>query len=84
MGGEGVKRIDADRPDEPQYTNRQAIFGWVLFVVCALFFMAAGWKNRDLLTFLGSVIFLVACLVFLVPLIRSATRTGNTTGSKDP
>jgi len=45
MGGESVKRIDADRPDEPQYTNRQAIFGGMLLVVCALFFMAAGWKT---------------------------------------
>ena len=60
-----------------RFETWQAIFGWVLFVVCAVLFMAAGWKNRDLLTFLGSVIFFLACLVFLVPLVRSAARTDN-------
>ena len=43
-------------------------------MVCALFFMAAAWRNRDLLTFLGSLIFLVACLFFLLPLLRAAGR----------
>lgn len=51
---------------------RQAVCGWALFVVCALLFMASGWRNRDGLTFIASVIFLVACLVFLIPLLRSA------------
>jgi cell division protein FtsW (lipid II flippase) len=74
----------ADMPNEHPQTNRQTIFGWVLFVVCALFFMAAAWKNRDLLTFLGSVIFLVACLVFLVPLVRSAARSHDDTRNKAP
>jgi hypothetical protein len=53
-----------------QENRRHAIWGWILFVVCALFFMAAGWRNRDLLTFVGSVVFLVACLFFLLPLVR--------------
>jgi Ca2+/Na+ antiporter len=71
--------MDADMSDKFRQSNRRAIYGWVLFVVCALFFMAASLKNRDLLTFLGSVIFLVACLVFLVPLIRSAASSEDDT-----
>lgn len=47
------------------------IWGWILFVVCALFFMAAGWRNRDMLTLIGSILFFVACLFFLMPLLRS-------------
>ncbi|PLX99109.1 MAG: hypothetical protein C0623_10440 [Desulfuromonas sp.] len=44
------------------------IAGWVLFIVCALFFLAAGIKHDDIWTIIGSLIFLVACFVFLVPL----------------
>ncbi len=51
---------------------RYHIIGWVLFVVCALFFMAAAWANGDWLTLIGSIIFLFACVVFLIPLLASA------------
>jgi hypothetical protein len=51
------------------------IWGWALFAVCALFFMAAGWPNRDMLTLVGSILFLVACLLFLIPLLRSRAET---------
>jgi hypothetical protein len=44
--------------------------GWVLFVVCALFYAAASIESRSLTSFIGSVLFLVACFVFLVPLVR--------------
>ncbi|BBO67871.1 hypothetical protein DSCA_18010 [Desulfosarcina alkanivorans] len=44
--------------------------GWALFIVCAIFFIASSLKNHDALAFIGSVIFLVACIVFLVPLVR--------------
>ena len=45
--------------------------GWLLFVVCALFFIASAVKNQDLLTLIGSILFLVACVVFLIPLLTS-------------
>jgi hypothetical protein len=61
-------------PHDPQHRSRQgrraAIGGWILFIVCALFFMAAAWRNQDLLTFIGSLVFLLACLFFLIPLLR--------------
>lgn len=43
--------------------------GWILFVICALFFLASSLKNQDILTLIGAVIFLVACIVFIIPLI---------------
>jgi predicted membrane channel-forming protein YqfA (hemolysin III family) len=47
------------------------LLGWILFVVCAIFFIASSLKNEDTLTLIGSVVFLIACIVFLMPLFRS-------------
>ncbi len=56
---------------------RQQFWGWILFVVCGVFFMASSIRNRDLLTLAGTVVFLVACVVFMVPLVKAmlANRT---------
>ena len=54
---------------ERQNLNYQ-LLGWILFIVCALFFIASSFKNGDSLTLIGSVIFLIACGVFLIPLFR--------------
>jgi len=45
--------------------------GWILFIICAIFFIASSLKNHDTFTFIGSVIFIIACIVFLIPLARS-------------
>ena len=42
--------------------------GWVLFIISAVFFIWASWRSGDLLGLLGSVVFFLACFVFLVPL----------------
>lgn len=55
---------------------RLGLVGWILFIVCALFFIAAGIRNRDILTLVGSLFFLVSCIVFIVPLVRERKRTG--------
>ena len=44
------------------------LLGWVLFIFCAIFFILSSLKNHDILTFIGSVIFLIACIIFLIPL----------------
>jgi len=46
------------------------LLGWILFIICAVLFIASSLKNHDVLTFIGSVFFLIACFVFLVPLIK--------------
>ena len=51
--------------------------GWILFIICAIFFVASGMKNHDILTFIGGVIFLIACIVFLIPLVRSNKKAKN-------
>ncbi len=59
--------------------NKQQLLGWILFVFCALFFIASSIKNRDFLTFIGSILFLISCIVFIVPLARRIknTESGN-------
>ena len=55
---------------ERQNLNYQ-LLGWILFIVCAFFFIASSFKNGDTLTLIGSIIFLIACGVFLIPLFRT-------------
>lgn len=49
--------------------------GWILFILCALFFIAAGVANGDALTIAGSILFLVACVFFVIPLAGQLRRT---------
>jgi hypothetical protein len=55
---------------------RHGLIGWMLFVICALFFILSSLRNRDLFALAGSIIFLAACVVFLLPLVRSKSGTG--------
>ena len=43
------------------------LWGWLLFVVCAGFFIASSIESNDTLGLVGSIIFLIACVVFIVP-----------------
>ncbi len=47
------------------------IAGWILFIICAILFIASSLKNHDTLTFIGSVFFFVACILFLIPIFRA-------------
>ena len=49
--------------------DRYALTGWLLFILCAVFYLASSLKNHDLLAVIGSVLFLLACLVFMIPLV---------------
>ena len=41
------------------------LWGWILFVVSALFFVVAGIRSEDIVGLLGGVFFFIACVVFL-------------------
>lgn len=45
------------------------VAGWLLFIVSALFFIAAAWRAGDFLGLAGAVLFLIACFSFLVPIV---------------
>lgn len=50
--------------------QRLDLWGWVLFLVCAVLFTAAGVRDGDLLITIGSLVFLVACVLFIAPHLR--------------
>jgi len=52
------------------FEKKCQIWGWGLFIISAVFFMAAAVRAGDWLGFMGSLFFLVACFVFLVPVLR--------------
>ena len=49
--------------------HRFQLWGWVIFIFSALFFMAASIRADDPVSLIGGLLFLVACFVFLVPLV---------------
>lgn len=46
------------------------IIGWILFVFSALAFIASSLRAGDMVGLVGGVLFLVACLIFLIPFFR--------------
>ncbi|MFQ6121720.1 MAG: cytochrome oxidase subunit III [Dehalococcoidales bacterium] len=50
------------------------LFGWVLFVMCAGFFIASAVKSNDNWGLVGSIIFMGACVVFIIPLVTKGNR----------
>lgn len=48
---------------------RYHLYGWLLFVACALLFIVTSIVHEEMLMLTGSIIFLLACLFFLVPLV---------------
>jgi len=51
-----------------EHAMKWVVAGWLLFIVSALFFIAAAWRAGDLLALIGGVFFLIACFSFLVPI----------------
>lgn len=45
------------------------LWGWLLFIVCAFIFIASSFRTGDVLMLIGSLFFLVACFLFLIPLL---------------
>ncbi len=43
------------------------IIGWLIFILSAFAFIASSWRSGDAFGLAGSLLFLLACLVFLVP-----------------
>ena len=49
--------------------HRFQLWGWILFVFSAIFFIAASYRAADPVSLIGGLLFLIACFVFLVPLM---------------
>ena len=46
--------------------DRRELWGWVLFLLCSVLFLAAAIRDGDVLIGVASVVFLVACVLFLL------------------
>lgn len=57
--------------DFARFDRRCHVVGWVLFIFSALLFTAASLRAGDMVGLTGSLLFLVACFVFLAPFWRS-------------
>ena len=55
-----------------EHRHHWQLWGWILFIVSALFFIVTSLRAGDPLGLLGGVFFLVACFVFMVPLAAEA------------
>jgi hypothetical protein len=55
--------------NSPQKDRRFEFWGWILFTISALFFIASSLRNGDLVGLLGGLFFLLACVAFLASYI---------------
>jgi len=53
------------------------LLGWGLFLVCACFFIAASIGSGNTLYLIGSIVFFVACILFLIPLVVKDNDSGD-------
>ena len=56
-----------------QLERKCQIWGWLLFIISAIFFIATSLKSGDMLGLLGGLFFLIACIVFLIPFFKTST-----------
>ncbi len=64
------KQMNKNNENHKKQEVTLQLIGWILFVVCAFFFIASSLKNQDVLAFIGSVVFLLSCVAFIIPLVR--------------
>jgi len=57
--------------------HRYPLWGWVLFIFSAIFFIASSIRADDPVSLVGGLLFLVACFVFLAPLVAELGITAN-------
>lgn len=50
------------------------LWGWAIFLVCAGFFIAAAISSGSMLGLAGSLVFLVGCVIFIIPLVSNGNK----------
>lgn len=50
--------------------NTFNLIGWILFVMSSIGFIISSLRSGDIPSLIGGILFLVACLVFLIPFFR--------------
>jgi len=60
----------------PGTEKRFHLTGWLLFLVCAILFIMQNLLHSDLVGLIGSVVFLLGCIAFLIPLVFTPGKEG--------
>jgi hypothetical protein len=50
--------------------RKYQLLGWALFIISAVGFIISSLRSGDIFGLIGGIFFLLACLAFLVPLVR--------------
>ncbi len=58
---------------ENEKERRFQLYGWLLFAICCCFFIADSVASGSPLGIAGSCLFLLGCIIFLIPLVRKKT-----------
>jgi len=56
--------------------------GWVLFLFCAVLFIISSSQHGDMIMFFGSVTFFLACIPFIIPLVKVVLKKDEMSGSQ--
>ena len=51
--------------------NHYQMIGLIGFIVAGLIFVAVGVKHGDMLTIVGSLVWIASCVIWMVPIIKS-------------
>ncbi len=46
------------------------LIGWTLFLASSALYTVSAWRSGDPEGFLGSILFLLACVLFVIPMLR--------------
>ncbi len=63
--------------------NRYHLAGWVLFLLCAALFLFSAVRDGDGILALASLVFLLGCVLFLIPLVSPHAKTGKVENGGD-
>jgi len=48
------------------------MIGWFLFVLCSIFYIISNTLAKDWINLTGSILFLLACVAFMIPLLKKS------------
>ncbi len=64
-----VCKVSVMSIDQRNRERKFQLSGWILFLVCAGFFIASAIKADDIFVLAGSIIFMGGCVVFIIPMV---------------
>ena len=66
---------DFEMSDESESQElKLQLWGWTVFIGCSVLFVVSSIRNRDVLSLVASFLFLVGCVIFMIPLVTTMMR----------